>query len=72
MKGVLIADQRGLCLTKQGVCSAGLGGSATALTSLAGQLEPEEGHPVILIESGVRKYLIKTEETVTVVIVKDL
>jgi len=72
VKGVLLADNRGLSVAVQGECKPRLAGKVAAITALAGQIEPDEDNPVILIESGVRKYLIKKEEKVNVLIVKDL
>lgn len=70
MRGVALADSRGLCLVSQGECSSKLAGKAAVLTSLASQIEPEEDDPVILIESRVRKYLVKKEDNITVLISK--
>lgn len=70
--GVLVLDHRGLCLASQGEGKPELAGLATNLSTLAGRIEPDEEIPVILVESGVRKYLIKREDKVTVVIVKEL
>jgi len=72
VKGVLAADHRGLCIAAQGECKPRLAGAATNLAVIAGQIEPEEDHPVILIEAGTRKYLIKREEKTTIVIAKTL
>jgi len=72
VKGVLLADSRGFCITAQGECRKELAGPASNLAALAGQIEPEEENPVILIESGVRKYLVKKEENHTIVVAKPL
>jgi hypothetical protein len=72
VKGVLVLDHRGLVIASQGEGTAELGGSATNISALAGRIEPEEENPVVLVEAGVRKYLIKKEDQVTVVIVKEL
>jgi hypothetical protein len=71
VKAVLLLDSKGFNIKSQGEVKPGLGSQASAVATLAAQVEPDEDHPVILIESGVRKYLIKKEEQVTVVIVKE-
>ena len=38
----------------KGEVKPGLGSQASAVATLAAQVEPDEDHPVILIESGVR------------------
>ena len=42
------------CIIVQGECAPELAGAVSSLAALAGQIEPDEDNPVILIESGVR------------------
>jgi len=71
VKGVLLIHEQGFTITSQGEGKSNLAAGASAVVNLAAQIEPEEDNPVICIESGVRKYLIKKEEQVTVLIVKE-
>lgn len=71
VKGVLLIHQQGFTIKSQGECNSNLASGACAVANLAAQIEPEEDNPVICIEAGVRKYLIKKEEQVTVLIVKE-
>jgi len=71
VKGVLLTSDKGFPIITQGEGKAVLGAAVSSVAVLAAQIEPEEDNPVIRIESGVRKYLIKKEEQVTVLIIKE-
>lgn len=69
--GVLAADNDGMCLMAKGEIDKGLVSLATALSSIASNLEVEaEELPTIVIDTEETQMLIKKEADVSVIIVK--
>jgi hypothetical protein len=71
VKGILLTSAKGFPIKSQGEGKASLASGVSCVATLAALIEPEEDNPVICIEAGVRKYLIKKEEQVTVLIIKE-
>ena len=71
--GMLVLDERGLVVGQHGEVEQGLGGVVQNLISQSAKIPSEDGeHPVIVINSDNRKYLIKREDKITTAIVKKL
>lgn len=68
--GVVVADNRGLCIQAQGIGQAKSAGLVAALANQASLLEPGRENPVILLEGNEYNYLLKKEDNVTVAIIK--
>jgi len=68
--GLVVADNRGLCIQAQGAGQPESAGLLAAVASQAALLEPGE-RPVVLIEAKNHNYLVKKEDNVTVAIIKN-
>jgi len=69
--GMVVVDNRGLCIAAEGVGDSSSAGVILALASHAAKLENGE-EPVLQIQTAEHTYLIKKEEKVTVAIIKKL
>jgi len=68
--GLVVADNRGLCIQAQGAGQPESAGLLAAVASQAALLEPGE-QPVVLLEAKDHNYLVKKEDNVTVAIIKN-
>jgi len=68
VKGTLITDQNGLCITAKGELSADQSGRFCAISKTAAVLDPDQAAPAVLIESVERNILVKEYDSLTVVL----
>lgn len=68
--GLLVVDNRGLCIQAEGVGDPTAAGLLGSLANQAALLEPGRDNPVVLLETDQYNYLVKKQENVTVAVVK--
>jgi len=70
--GMVVVDNRGLCIATEGEGDPASAGLIFSLASQAAKVEQGGVDPVIQIQTENHTYLIKKEEKVTVAIIKKL